>query len=148
MRGASLLSLGRHACWRIASRRWIPRPYPYERVSLATNKPPRRVARACLSTRACLSKERACGIGITGIDIGWLLKVLICRTRPAFAGFERDRLRRFGGDRKVAHRKAVALGEDFGDAAAVAHTPIGLVAQQTAGPGPGDLGACNRSSSA
>ena len=52
-------------------------------------------------------RERA-GIGITGIDIGWLLKVPnFVGPRPAFAGFERDRLRRFGGDRKVAHRKAV-----------------------------------------
>src|SRR6266851_8123947 len=87
-----------------------------------------------------IERTECAELGITPINTGWLPKVLILSTRPAFAGFGRDRLRGFGADRKVAHRKVVALGEDFGDAAAVAHMPIGLVAQQATRPGPSDLG--------
>ena len=143
MRGASLLS-GLTPCL-LADRfqEVDTTSVPHTSVSPWATKETPSACRAGMSIDAGMSIERRerAGIGITGIDIGWLLKVPnFVGPRPAFAGFERDRLRRFGGDRKVAHRKAVALGEDFGDAAAVAHTPIGLVAQQTAGPGPGDLG--------
>src|SRR5258705_12429908 len=64
---------------------------------------------------------------------------LFLSTCPALRRVREDRLRRSGAGRKVAHLELVALRQDLGDAAAVAHPPIGLVAQQAAGSRGGEL---------
>src|SRR5262245_21117030 len=82
--------------------------------------------------------ERA-EIAIAPINPVGCRRFLFLSTCPAFAGLERDRLRRFGADRKVANWKTVALNQDLGDPAAVADLPIGFIAQGAARRGLGDF---------